>query len=199
MSKDEQANTVSITSPMVTLKRYTYRPVVSFWGKAGSGKSQAARILVTKYGYKPISFATPIKNVMEKFLDIFGEDRNHVWSKKQQPIASLNGLTGRYLLQTFGTEWGRDLIDKNLWANIARKRISTALGRGERVVIDDLSFVNEEIMLQEFGASIVQITRDDEKDLKHTSENQNLTSDYVLENNGNLTTLTKKLKCIITI
>ena len=199
MSKDEQAKTVLITSPMVTLKRYTYRPVVSFWGKAGSGKSQAARILVTKYGYKPISFATPIKNIIEKFLDVLGEDRSHVWSKKEQPINSLNGLTGRHLLQTFGTEWGRDLIDRNLWANVARKRISTALGRGERVVLDDLRFVNEEIMLQEFGACLVQITRDNLKCLKHSSENQNLTADHVLENNETLTTLTKKLKCIITL
>ena len=77
------------------------------------------------------SFASPIKSMVAMLLDFFGLgsimnaptlEPYLEGDKKEEMIESI-GASPRKLLQTLGTDWGRDIIDENLWLNSMRHRI----------------------------------------------------------------------------
>lgn len=122
-----------------------------------SGKSTLASHLRKAFTAAPIvSFATPLKEMLEVFLgwwlpDLDGEDSLEFWLSgggKEKPLAGLgdgcDAVTPRKLMQTLGTEW-RTLIDEKMWTKIMQRRLGVMFGSwGEEVVIiDDLRFAHE--------------------------------------------------------
>lgn len=68
------------------------------------------------------------------------------------------------MMQTLGTEWGRELVDENLWVTVARKQIEwlasrPADDRPDVVVISDVRFENEAEMIRELGGMVVHARR----------------------------------------
>ena len=112
-------------------------------------------MLETK-GFQRMRFAEPMKDM----LVAMGLTRQQVEVDKELPVPMLGGKTTRHALQTIGTQWGRDMIDTNLWSNVTQARIRNAIVAGKNVVIDDCRFENEAIMLKTMGAVIVCVERD---------------------------------------
>lgn len=97
------------------------------------------------------------------------------------------GATPRLLMQTLGTEWGRDCIYSDVWIDLFKLQAS----QFERVVCTDVRFLNEESVIRELGGTIIKI--DAEQRLgpntdTHRSELEMglIVADYVVENNGTL-------------
>lgn len=67
----------------------------------------------------------------------------------------------RRLMQTVGTEWGRDTVDEHLWLKVAYRRAFWAVSSGDRViVIPDVRFENEARFIKEqMGGVIVSVRR----------------------------------------
>ena len=61
------------------------------------------------------------------------------------------GCSPRHLMQTLGTEWGRDLIDQNIWVNAMRSHMEQT---EEFVIIPDVRFESEAEMIREEGILI---------------------------------------------
>jgi hypothetical protein len=135
--------------------------LIGLIGKAGSGKTYAASYLVENHDYVRRSFAAPLKE-MALVLgltheQVYGED-------KEEPTDWLDGVTARYIMQTLGKEWGRDMICDDLWVRIMKQKLAAfnqiTRGVNQNVVIDDVRFANEVDMIREMGGKIIKIRAD---------------------------------------
>lgn len=176
--------------------------LVCFTGPMGSGKSSAAAALVLQ-GWELVKFASPLKKMLRVLYLSAGltaeevEDRIE-GNRKDRPDVLLGGRTPRHAMQSLGTEWGREMIDPDLWAAVWAGRVSKALERGRRVVCDDLRFPNE-LSAARFvdpDAVIVELTgrrRHVEAAAAHASENGVL-ADWHLLNTGTETELRERVR-----
>jgi hypothetical protein len=68
------------------------------------------------------------------------------------------GASPRYMLQTLGTEWGREMINQNIWVILAMERAKALAGSGY-AVITDVRFDNEAEAIEASGGFIVEVVR----------------------------------------
>jgi len=174
--------------------------IIGIAGRARSGKTTAAWHLVDQYGFAEYAFASPIKNALEIMLGLDPEQLDGAQKEEQLPWL---GVSPRRLMQTLGTEWGRELINRNIWVILAERWLSrmehaTDCGMTTRngVVFSDVRFENEAAFIRRRGGSILHIIRDDLQTLQsHQSEAQLQveSGDVVIRNNGPLCEFYAKL------
>jgi hypothetical protein len=152
--------------------------LVGLTGKAGSGKTTAAQVLVDA-GWHRVKFAGPLKDMLR---GMGLTDRHIEGDLKEVPCDLLGGQTPRYAMQTLGTEWGRGLIHPDLWIMLARQRIVTAMAAGLNVVVDDVRFENEAAVIRDLGGYVVGLERGDGAG-GHISE-AGVAADLVYQNTG---------------
>jgi hypothetical protein len=131
------------------------RTIIAFTGLAGAGKSTAALHLVKRHGFERIRFAGPLKAMMAA-LGCTGAEIDG--DRKELPCELLGGKTPRWAMQSLGTEWGRDLIARDLWI----RAFNAALAKvpaGVPVTVDDCRFPNEAEAVLAAGGIIVRIER----------------------------------------
>ena len=154
------------------------RTIIAFTGLAGAGKSTAAAHLVSKHGFQRVRFAGPLKAMMAAL----GLTPNQIeGSEKETPCALLGGKTPRHAMQQLGTEFGRNLIDKDLWI----RAWQAALPATGNVVVDDCRFPNEAAAIQAAGGIIVRIERPGagtSAGYQHSSETHALKASLTLDN-----------------
>lgn len=160
----------------------------------GAGKTTVARHLYSNHDYQFVRFASPLKAMISTLIREVGysyyEAEQYVDGPyKEVPILALDNLTPRRLMQTLGTEWGREALGEDFWVNIARARIERLLAAGRSVVVDDLRYENEALMLDGLGATIIRVDRDNAKITSaHSSEGglSDWNPHFTLDNNGSL-------------
>jgi hypothetical protein len=153
-----------------------------------SGKTLAATVLVHK-GYQPVSFAEPLKRMITEFLVSFGYEKEQAiklaWVDKAVVIKELNASC-RYLLQTLGTQWGRDYVCDDVWIRAWKARAS----KFDAVIADDVRFPNEAEAIKEMGGEMWKIVRPSAgHDWSHVSEgalDEWNGFDRIIENDGTL-------------
>lgn len=127
--------------------------IIGFTGQAGSGKTTAALIVLRHYAdFSRLSFADPIRSMLLA-LGLSGSDFSG--GAKAAPHPLLCGKSPRQAMQLLGTEWGRTLIDPDIWLGAVNQRLLHVLDAGSRAVFDDVRFDNEARFLREESAGIV--------------------------------------------
>lgn len=165
--------------------------IIGLTGRAGAGKDTAARMISNQHGHLPIAFADPLYYGLSVMLGV-SVDRLQDREAKEEPLADY-GVSPRQLLQTLGTEWGRELVHPQLWTLVLVKKVAHLVERGVPVIVTDVRFENEADTIREMGGVIVHIKRDGEEIVRsnHVSENRDVwdMADMVLDNNGTLADL----------
>jgi len=144
--------------------------IVGFSGRAGAGKDTAAGPLLEE-GWVKLSFAEPLKRML---CELFGWDmanwENLEW--KETPRRECMDKTPRYMAQTLGTEWGRELVHPNLWVETALNRARMLEARGANIVFTDVRFPNEAKAIKNNGGMLIHMMREGElrTDARHESE-----------------------------
>lgn len=163
--------------------------VIALTGKARSGKDTAASImsaLIDAYnnqqhiGFTETyvlgleSFAAPIKSMIAMMLDFFGVGsiqqpetlQPYIEGDKKEEIIPYIDKSARELMQTLGTDWGRDKVKPLLWVDSMTARLSNydTVGdmgyAGAVILVTDCRFNNEaEALKQRHGAHIIQMVR----------------------------------------
>ena len=111
--------------------------IIAISGKMGSGKTTLAESLVEKYAGVHLKFADPLYRMHEAIRNIL-DDYGYIMKPKD----------GK-LLQLLGTEWGRETLGQNIWADLTENRIKQEIDDSEEleqeafIVVDDLRFDNE--------------------------------------------------------
>lgn len=170
--------------------------LVGFYSPAPqSGKTFAATVLAHQ-GFQPVSFAEPLKRMACEFLTHFGYRQDDaiklVWVDKHRLIPEI-GITSRQLLQRLGTEFGRQQIADDIWIRCWEARIKPH----DRVVTDDVRFLNEAEAVKAAGGQMWKITRASvQRNTDHPSEGA-LDDwdgfDVVIDNDGSLEEYRRKI------
>lgn len=146
----------------------------------GSGKTTFADYLVSNHGFQHVRFATILKDMALALFEGMGinpyDARELITDTelKETPLRELGGKSPRYVMQTLGTEWGRDLFGVHFWADLALVKARSLMACGHNVVIDDTRFTNEADTILDNGGRMVRIIRPGTKrpEGSHTSEGE---------------------------
>jgi len=193
--------------------------IIGICGFQSSGKDTVADLLIKKHGFKKLSFASALKDIIsiifgwsrDKLEGLTKEDRewresiDTWWAKTLQ----MPQLSPRYVLQHFGTELFRNHWHPDIWVKVVEKQLENY----RNVVITDCRFENEINMLIRYGAKIIHIHRNmpkwfneykiginsEESKQIHPSEKEWIRCyyDYELENNGTIEELYTNIKDIL--
>lgn len=165
---------------------------VAFWSSTPQqGKTTAARYL-QHFGYAKFAFADPLYAMLRSMLLTAGYERSEIdfyLSEGKENVIPEIGTSCRHLTRTLGTEWGRCIIDQNLWVKVARKRILKEQGDTFRrpICFDDLRFPNELELLKKHGFTLIRVVRETDRNDSHESDlalRDYDAWDHVVENNG---------------
>lgn len=171
---------------------------IAFWSPTPQqGKTTAGRFLADNYDYVRVSFADPLRKMLERLLSSVGLSKLEVSyfmnEGKEQEIPVI-GTSFRQLARTLGTEWGRDCIDQSLWVNVFASKVKRL---HSPVCVDDLRFPNELEALRGMGFVLVRIQRDNLRVDSHRSDTALRDFDewdHVIVNNGTLEQLCSEVR-----
>lgn len=123
--------------------------IIALTGKAGSGKSTIADILVAQHGFVAVSLADPMKRFLREIFD-FSTDQ--LWGSSElrnapdarypakvekfmgEEVAHWdrpNHLTPRHALQKLGTEWGRAMFE-DVWIDYALRTVHLLVNESQQ-------------------------------------------------------------------
>lgn len=161
--------------------------IIGLHGLARSGKDTVAAILAEQTKHtEMLSFATPLKLMLTSLL---GSATYLHESEKEKTIEWL-GRSPRYLLQTLGTEWGRDLVHPDIWIRLLERRVEFCRD-ASLIVITDVRFENEAAWVRKHG-QLVHVMRDKRPPIGGTDNHASEyglpieDADYIIANNGTL-------------
>lgn len=161
------------------------RPVIGVAGVARVGKDAVAKFLIStgaaRYAY---SFADPIRSMIHAG---FGVDmRSPYWQSKKEEIIPAFGRSPRQMMQTLGTEWGRCLVNDQVWILLAQEKL---LNLGPGMVVADVRYDNEAVWIRKMGGTVVHVYRERAEPVaSHVSEAGVIVeaTDRIIHNNGSL-------------
>lgn len=157
-------------------------------GNARCGKGTVAKLL----GYPEYHFSKPMKDACR---NIFGWNDEHLYGELKDVVDPNFGVSPRMALQTMGTDWGRNMVNKDLWL----KRAQIEINNNSQLVISDVRMNNEARLIKQNGGKIIKVVRDVKVDIRdHVSEEgiDNQYVDYIIDNNGTLNMLREMVNSI---
>ena len=169
----------SVNMPILILKEDKLVSRVEAIGLSGysrSGKNTVGRYLENQ-GWKQITFADYIRKSLYTF------NPRVSYNSRVKDIVDAHGWeTGeiispeiKILLQRFGTEVGRDLINEDIWVDLTVKSIPD----GSRVVFTDCRFSNEANKVRQLGGKVWRVNRPGWQAVNdHTSETSLVDYDF---------------------
>lgn len=154
--------------------------IIGIVGFLGSGKNTAGKFLINDYGYKPDSFASPLKDcasvvfnwdrdLLEGETDesrVWRDQPDEWWSKRldwdNHPLNYLNKpFTPRLALQLWGTDLFRKSFFNDIWIASLEHRLHTQEGK---TVVTDCRFPNEISTIRKMGGKVIRVKRGPEPD-----------------------------------
>lgn len=134
--------------------------LIGIAGPARAGKDTLASYMLDNLGgvWSRSSFADPIKSMLKAIGVDCSDD-------KKAEVSDDYGVTPRHMMQTLGTEWGRNLIDGDIWVKAFAR-----LNAGKCVIVPDVRFENEADLVREHGVLIHLVGRGGIEG-NHVSEN----------------------------
>lgn len=163
--------------------------IIGLTGKARSGKDTVAEHLAVSHGFHHYWFSKPMK---EAAAIIFGWGDEHLYGDLKEETDPRYGVSPRVVLQTLGTEWGRNAINSDLWILRAQKEME----QHDCIVVSDCRFDNEAVAIINAGGIVIEVSREGAEQVAAHSSERGISSHLIsfhLENNGTLTDLYKKV------
>jgi len=171
--------------------------LIGLCGPAGAGKNTVAELLADGL-FRQVAFADPLYQCIST---ITGLPVSQLQDRAvKEAVIPWLGKSPRQMLQSLGTEWGRDLIHQEIWIRITLERMQDDLAAGRGVVITDVRFDNEAAAIVAAGGEVWKVTRPGWRCLSddaatHSSEDG--VSDHlitrIIDNSGSLDDLKLQL------
>lgn len=139
-------------------------PLIGLYSSVmGCGKSEITKVLVEDHGYVNVKFAGTLKSMLTPLLVTLGippqDTHRYTEGPEKETILPVIGVSTRRLMQTLGTDWGRNIIKSTIWVDVTWAHISRLLSDGWKVVVDDVRFPNEFDVLKQHGGHLVKVIR----------------------------------------
>jgi hypothetical protein len=143
-------------------EEFAYPKLIGLSGLKGVGKTTFA----FQIGGHVISLASPIKKMLEVIVP-----KIYIYEEKEADIPGFpDGVNARLLMQTLGTEWGRNLYP-DIWLNFVEEKIAETQSKWangmdneddmftHRIVVDDIRFENEAEMIRRNKGEVWRLKR----------------------------------------
>ena len=137
--------------------------IIAFTGRAGAGKTTAANLMrlaadehFATAQCAVLAFADPLRQAVNAVFPHLGDETFR--SRKNDPIPSMPGWSGRRILQVAGTDWFRSL-DRDVWIKNMEHRLSEYSSPRNYVFVDDVRFPNEAQLIQRLGGKVYRVHR----------------------------------------
>ncbi|MFJ4193969.1 deoxynucleotide monophosphate kinase [Pseudomonas sp. NPDC089534] len=176
--------------------------LIGLAGRARSGKDTAAQHLVNHHGFQSYAFADPLRDGLMHIFNLSPCDFEG--DQKEQPLPWL-GRSPRQLMQSLGTEWGRNCVHPDLWLLLAAQNLDLLARTHDTArgfVVSDLRFNNEADFIRDRGGVVIHLTRTGASRVNpHPSENgvEQAAGDLWLPNNGTVEELFANLNAVVDI
>lgn len=146
------------------------RKLIGIVGYMGAGKTTIVNRAIEEIPDTiKIGFADPLYDMIAAMGIPMETIRDK--SKWDEPQELLYGQTLRYAVRSLGTEWGRKLINVDVWSNIACHKAFALMQQGTNVIIDNVRFPSEMSFMRRYDATFIALQRPGlEIDLTHESE-----------------------------
>jgi len=171
--------------------------LIGLTGRAQSGKDSVADYLEVQHGFFRVAFADPIKEALHA---AFWEDMDE--GDKEAAIDWI-GKSRRELMQTLGTEWGRQIIGEDIWIRRMERLMGADVEHTDTaVVISDVRFENEARWIRERGGKVWLIKRPDATPVRQHSSEDGIPEELlngIINNVGTLAELHTKVNAALLI
>ena len=173
--------------------------LIGLTGRAQSGKDSVADYLEVQHGFIGMAFADPIKNAL---LAMFDEDIDD--GRDKEAVIDWIGKSSRELMQTLGTEWGRQMIHEDVWVRCLERALDENLDTNDPhpIVLTDVRFENEARWVRQRGGTIWRIERPDARAARAHSSEAGIPDDLVglvIVNDGTLDRLHAKVNTALLV
>lgn len=169
--------------------------ILGIAGRKRSGKSTAGTLAADTFNFIQINFADPIRAAACSLFDYTPEQLE----THKHDVHPLIGISPRKFMQMMGTEFGRNMIDQDLWLKSVKNKIMNR--RQYDIAICDVRYPNEADFVHRMGGKVLHITRPDMQDSAetHSSETEvdSLPADFRLTNDADLYTFKDRVKALI--
>jgi len=173
--------------------------LIGITGKARSGKDTFAEMLERELDEalgvlsltSVASFADPIKDMLYGGLDL--ED-------KDPEAEEVYGKSYRYLAQALGTEWGREMIDPDIWVRAFHAQYKDDTNP---IILTDVRFENEARFIRDRVGVIVHMERPDQEIIAESGHKSEAglkrffdARDFIISNHAGLEELSAEAKAL---
>ena len=115
--------------------------VIGLLGRAGSGKSSAAKYLAEKIHAQRHSFARPVKDLAKRVFQ-FSDEQVYGTQAQKETIDPRYGISPREALIRIG-DGARHAIGPSVWIDCCFNAMRSSLAEGRVCVIEDTRYPNE--------------------------------------------------------
>jgi len=179
-----------------------YKLLLGIGGYAGAGKDAVADIIEDSNMWYRTFMSKPLLQAMTVLNPYVKDNYSHSYIRFVD-LVNLKGYTEakkneevRRLLQIFGTEVGRELIDPDIWTKQIHKEVKSILDTGISVVVTGIRFPNEMRYINNAGGVTLWIERPGYGPVNSHSSDNTLSVDdfdYIIYNDGTLEELKQKV------
>lgn len=156
-------------------------------GYVFSGKDAVANILVEEVGWYKTYMSKPLENALltlDPYIPV-----NVAKTEVPLRYSAVHASVGydeskkidevRRLLQTLGTEVGRNMFGPDSWLNLVSKEVTEQLYQGRNVVVTGVRYPNEMARFKDFEAKSLWVERPGVTAVNaHSSENTLIPNDF---------------------
>lgn len=190
----------------------TSLPWVGFVGRAYSGKDTAFRA-IEPFGYRRVGFADKVREcalALDPLIEVPGGSSGLLGLRVMR-LSRVVELVGwddakkvpevRRTLQRVGTEMGREVIDPDLWVNLALAEANRH--HPAPVAFTDVRFENEVAMVRAASGVIIGVRRNtggiEGENAQHSSETGAmwLACDHYIDNDSTIEVLGQRVRAVL--
>lgn len=132
--------------------------LIGFTGKKRHGKDTAG-LALQRLGFSQLALAEPMRDIVADLYSRLGisDERieEYLFGDKKQVIVPEIGVTTRHVMQTLGTEWGRNCVNVNLWIQMLVTVANE--NRDQDFYVTDIRFHNEGECVTKGGGCVIRI------------------------------------------
>jgi hypothetical protein len=172
-------------------------PIYGISGRARSGKDTVGAFIKATAGGYTYSLAEPLRRMLNAGFGMNMHDK--YWrDRKEEATPAFGGRSPRHLMQTLGTDWGRNLVSEDLWVNLCAHQFRL---RGPGMIVTDVRFENEARWIRSMGGQVLHISRPQAEAVQaHVSESGVVAfpDDWQVVNDSTLEQLMLRLRQLLT-